>query len=122
MNVSDNDSYSIVYMLLYKIINDILLKYNDLAFSLYLVNKEPYNLFKELMSKDNETWVFRGCISLKRGQECVCEERHERDVDLNELRDLRRCLLRKSDEVFGGVVTNSNIVDQDFEVQISDGE
>ena len=58
LNVSDNDSYSIVYMLLYKIINDILLKYNDLAFSLYLVNKEPYNLFKELMSKDNETWVF----------------------------------------------------------------
>ena len=40
-NVSDNDSYSIVYMLLYKIINDILSKYNEIAFDLYLINKEP---------------------------------------------------------------------------------
>lgn len=57
-NVSDNDSYSIVYMLLYKIINDILSKYNEIAFDLYLINKEPYSLFKELISKDTETWVF----------------------------------------------------------------
>lgn len=49
------------------------------------------------------------------------EKCHEGYVDLDQLSDLRWSLLGENDKVLGWVVTNSYIVDQNFEVKVGDG-
>lgn len=51
-------SYQYVFSVLYGVIHSILVYYQDLAFNLYLINKEPYRNFKNLISQDDETWIF----------------------------------------------------------------
>lgn len=57
-STSDQDSYHLVHSILYGFIHTILVKYQEMAYPLYLLNKGPYENFKSLLSQDTETWVF----------------------------------------------------------------
>jgi len=55
---SDQDSYHLVHSILYGFIHSILVTYQEITFPLYSLYKAPYENFKDLLSQDNETWVF----------------------------------------------------------------
>lgn len=49
--ISDQDSYHIVHTILYGFIHTILVKYQEMAYPLYSLNKKPYEYFKNLFIK-----------------------------------------------------------------------
>jgi len=56
--VYDLNSYYFIYSYFYGVIHKILVLYQKVSFPLYQKNKEEYKRFSQLLSKDNETWVF----------------------------------------------------------------